>query len=389
MKKEVLIVGAGPAGLMAALSLAKAGHHATVIEQKRNMDKLNRACSMQFIIDDDYEAEVLKVEDSTLKFTKCGLEVPYTGKLVPLYNKYYHSPKDHVIRFTREDGKAPFSYKFDKQQLLKSLFDLCAENGVEFMMGALVMGGKDRGDEVEVKVKQNKEEITLTCEKLIIAEGVNAVVSGKFGMNKGRQSSDPAYCLKYLMKGITGVENNSWNLYYGSVYRSRTAAIIGPSLEGDGIFEVTITGTKDLMPQKIFEEFTTLSPMAENFKNAELIKRIGTQGAFLCGDRAAKAVIAEMEGRNGFEEYTRWWIDSFEFNSDDYLAVSQGYALAFLYNDDELDYLFSLCEGHNLHGTYSQYLTPKLIWDCIRLSADRIKEERPEIYAKMQKSGQV
>ena len=55
----------------------------------------------------------------------------------------------------------------------------------------------------------------------------------------------------------------------------------------------------------------------------------------------------------------------------------------------ELDYLFSLCEGHNLHGTYSQYLTPKLIWDCIRLSADRIKEERPEIYAKMQKSGQV
>ena len=419
MKKEVLIVGAGPAGLMAALSLAKAGHHATVIEQKRNMDKLNRACSMQFIIDDDYEAEVLKVEDSTLKFTKCGLEVPYTGKLVPLYNKYYHSPKDHVIRFTREDGKAPFSYKFDKQQLLKSLFDLCAENGVEFMMGALVMGGKDRGDEVEVKVKQNKEEITLTCEKLIIAEGVNAVISGKFGMNKGRQSSDPAYCLKYLMKGITGVENNSWNLYYGSVYRSRTAAIIGPSLEGDGIFEVTITGTKDLMPQKIFEEFTTMSPMAENFKNAELIKRIGcsvksfmtmrepckgnvicigdcaamieveTQGAFLCGDQAAKAVIAEMEGRNGFEEYTRWWIDSFEFNSDDYLAVSQGYALAFLYNDDELDYLFSLCEGHNLHGTYSQYLTPKLIWDCIRLSADRIKEERPEIYAKMQKSGQV
>ena len=419
MNHECIIIGAGPAGLMAALKLAEAGVRVLVIEQKINMDKLNRACSMQFIIDDDYEDDVLKLEDGKLVFTKSGLEVPYDGKLVPVYNKYYHSPKDHVIRFTREDGKAPFSYKFDKQQLLKSLFDLCAENGVEFMMGTLVMGGKDRGDEVEVKVKQNKEEITLTCEKLIIAEGVNAVVSGKFGMNKGRQSSDPAYCLKYLMKGITGVENNSWNLYYGSVYRSRTAAIIGPSLEGDGIFEVTITGTKDQMPQKIFEEFTTMSPMAENFKNAELIKRIGcsvksfmtmrepckgnvicigdcaamieveTQGAFLCGDRAAKAVIAEMEGRNGFEEYTRWWIDSFEFNSDDYLAVSQGYALAFLYNDDELDYLFSLCEGHNLHGTYSQYLTPKLIWDCIRLSADRIKEERPEIYAKMQKSGQV
>ncbi len=419
MKKEIIIIGAGPAGLMAALCLAKAGHHPTVIEQKINMDKLNRACSMQFIIGDDYEAEVLEVSDNMLKFQKCGLEVPYDGKLVPLYNKYYHSPKDHVIRFTRDNGKEPFAYKFDKQHLLKSLFDSCAEAGVEFMMGTLVMGGKDRGEEVEIKIRHNGEESLLTCDKLIIAEGVNAVISGKFGMNKGRQSSATAYCLKYLMEGITGVENNSWNLYYGSVYRSGTAVIIGPSLEGDGIFEVTITGTQDNMPKKIFRLFTTESPMAEHFKNAKILKKTGcsvksymtmkepckgnvicigdsaamieveTQGGLLCGFKASKAVIDEMEGKPGFEEYTKWWQDSFEFNSDDYLAVSQGYALTFFYNDDELDYLFALCEGHLLHGTYSQYLTPKLIWDCIRLSVDRIKEERPEIYAKMQKSGQA
>ena len=71
------------------------------------------------------------------------------------------------------------------------------------------------------------------------------------------------------------------------------------------------------------------------------------------------------------------------------MEVSKGYALTYVYNDDELDYLFSLCEGHVLHGTYSQYLTPKLIWNCIRLSSERIKEERPEIYAKMQQMGQA
>ena len=42
MTKDIIIVGAGPTGLMAALKLAEAGYHATVIEQKNNMDILNR-----------------------------------------------------------------------------------------------------------------------------------------------------------------------------------------------------------------------------------------------------------------------------------------------------------------------------------------------------------
>lgn len=419
MAKGIIIVGAGPTGLMAALKLAEAGYHATVIEQKNNMDILNRACSAQFIMDDDYEADVLKVDEAGKKlvFTKSGLEVPYTGKLVPLYNKYYHSPKNHIIRFTRDGGKKPFSYKFDKQHFLKSLYDLCVQKGVEFMMGTLVMGGKDLGDKVEITVKHNKEKSTLTCKKLLIAEGCNAAVSGKFGMNKDRPCTMQAYCIKFLMEGITGVENNSWNLYYGGVYHSKTAAIIGPSLEGDGIFEVTITGTPDLMPKQIFEEFTTLSPMAPNFKNAKLLKKQGcsvksfmpmkvpykgnvlaigdsaamveveTQGGFLCGTKAAQAVIDELNGKPGFEDYTKWWQESFEFNGEDYLAIARGYTLAFVYTDDELDYLFALCEGHDLHGTYSQYITPKLIWDCIRLNTEKIKTERPEIFAKMQKMG--
>ena len=102
----------------------------------------------------------------------------------------------------------------------------------------------------------------------------------------------------------------------------------------------------------------------------------------MCGYKAAIAIDKELKGENGFEEYTDWWNNSFEFNNDDYMLVSQGYALVPTYTDDELDYLFALIENEVLEGTYSQYKTPKLIWNAILKHKEKIQNEKPEIYKK-------
>lgn len=112
---------------------------------------------------------------------------------------------------------------------------------------------------------------------------------------------------------------------------------------------------------------------------------VEVQGALMCGYHAAYAVKDELENKNGFEKYTNWWKNSFEFNSDDYLLVSQGYALVPTYTDDELDYLFASIENKTLEGTYSQYKTPKLIWNAILLNKDKIEKEKPHIYEKIKK----
>lgn len=166
-------------------------------------------------------------------------------------------------------------------------------------------------------------------------------------------------------------------------------------------------------PEKVFEFFTTKGPLADNFADAKVEKRhccsvkaftpikkpykgnvliigdaaafveVQAQGALSCGLKAAEAVVKELEGKNGFEDYTKWWVDSFEFNSEGMMRVQQGYALIPAYTEDEIDYLFSLCEDVILQGSWSQYKSPKLIWDTILHDPDKIKRERPDLLGKI------
>lgn len=415
---DLAIIGAGPAGLMAAKTAAELGLKVVLVEKNKDFKQLRRACSAQFIMDDGYENELLKVEEGKLIFEKNKFSVNYTGDLVEVKNKYYKSPKGHRIHFALPGEKA-FALKFDKRKLLDDLYKECEELGVDIRMKTIACGGSDNGDMVNVKVIKDKQTSIINAKKLIIAEGVNAKLTGMFGFNKGRTHFATAFSVKYFMEGITGIEPNSWNLFYGRVYHSNAPVIIGPSLYGDNIMEVTISGHKDMRPDVIFEKVIKDSPLKENFKNSKLIDKQGcpvkafaslktpykdnvivigdsaafveveTQGALMCGYKAANAIKDELDGRNGFEKYSDWWKDSFEFNNDDYLLVSQGYALVPTYTDDELDYLFELVEGEVLEGTYSQYKTPKLIWDSILAHKEKIIVERPEIYAKIEKMNEM
>ena len=118
--KDLLIVGAGPAGLLAGYTAAQKGLKVTVIEMKRDITVVNRACSAQFVLDEGYEGETLKAGDGKLVFTKNGFEVPYRGKLVPILHNYMYSPKGHRVAFEYEDLR-PTALKFDKKANSRSL----------------------------------------------------------------------------------------------------------------------------------------------------------------------------------------------------------------------------------------------------------------------------
>jgi hypothetical protein len=116
---------------------------------------------------------------------------------------------------------------------------------------------------------------------------------------------------------------------------------------------------------------------------------VEVQGALMCGFHAGSAVQKELAGGDGFKEYTTWWQNSFEFNSEEYLMVAQGYALVPTYTDAEIDYLFSLIENQTLDGAYGQYRAPRLMWDAILKHGDRIAGEMPELYEKINKNREM
>lgn len=409
---DVIIIGAGPAGLMAAQTAYDLGLSVCLVEKKKNFDTLNRACSTQFILDDGYEGEWLKVEDKKLFFQRNNFSVSYLGDTVPVKNKYYHSPKDHIIHFALPEEK-PFAIKFDKQKLLSDMFEDLKKTDITVYLDTLARSTKDNGDSVTVDLVNNKKCFSLTAKKLILAEGVNADVGQTAGLNKGRTHFATALTMKYYAKGIKGIEPYSWNLYYGRCYHGGTPVIIGPSIKSTDILEVTITGDSKTKPGTILEKVVKDSPISDQLKGMEIIGRAGcyikarstlktpyignilaigdtaafveveVQGALMCGFHAAFAIRDELKDGSGFANYTNWWAQAFEFNSPDYLKVSQGYALVPTYTDDELDYLFGLIENETLFGTYSQYLTPKLIWDAILTHGEKIQAEAPEVYQKI------
>ncbi|QNU67753.1 NAD(P)/FAD-dependent oxidoreductase [Ruminiclostridium herbifermentans] len=409
---DLVIVGAGPAGLMAAKTAAEMGLKVVIFEKNKSFNHLKRACSAQIILDDGYENEFVQVSQGMLEFQKNNFKVKYSGPLVDVINKFYHSPNGHKIHFAHPNRK-PFAVKFDKNILLNDLLKECEKLGVDIRMSTLACGGKDIGDHVEIDLKSKNKHYSLKAKKAIIAEGVNANITGVFGLNENRKLFTTAHVVKYILEGVNSYEPNSWNLYYGKAYHSNAAVIIGPSIYGDNIIELTLSGSANIRPKLIYQKLIGNSPLKHIFENAQIIDihgcavkaymslkkpyignvlaigdsaafvEVEVQGALMCGYRAAKAVSDELNGKNGFEMYSDWWIDSFEFNRDEYLQVSQGYALVPTYSDDDLDYLFSLLDGKILEGTYSQYKTPKLIWDSILSKKEKIKLENPDIYVKI------
>ena len=107
---DVVVVGAGPSGLLAAKAVAENGFDVAVVERKEKIEVIGRTCGQTLLPPNDYFFGDLfhyNARDKKFCFPKSGLSFPYSGPIKNLYDWYMYSPGMKRMHFGYPEGYTP------------------------------------------------------------------------------------------------------------------------------------------------------------------------------------------------------------------------------------------------------------------------------------------
>jgi flavin-dependent dehydrogenase len=412
---DLAVVGAGPAGLLAALIAARKGMGVVLIDKRRDVGRITRACCQQLIMDDGYEGESVQAAAGKISFPANAFALEYGGPLQATTDMWYISPENRRIHFTRP-GKKPIVTRFDKGALLRGLHEKAHAAGVEIYPAAVVYDVKDYNGWVELAIAGGGNHSLVAARKVIAADGANSRTVAAAGLNEGRQVISTGLSVIYECQGVAGVDSDEYRVYCGTAFGSNAPVHVYPSLTNPGVVNILV-GTGRRPPEIVFNKFIREGRAAAAFRDAKVVSRSGSgfrmfsgplatphkggilaigdaaayievevQGALMCGWHAGQAAVDEFQGEGGWAKYTAWWRKAFPFFDPLALRAIRAGNLVGFYADDMLDYLFGLLEGQEVEGSYSPYRFPLLLWGAVMQFKDRIVRERPDVWEKVKKT---
>ena len=145
---DVTIIGAGPAGLMAAITAAREGLRVLLVERKSGISRVQRSCCSSLIMEPDTHGESVTLADNKINFPKNGFSVPYKGPCVPLLLAIRFSPSGNKLVFTQKGQ--PLAVSINKESLLDGLVQEAEQEGVTIFNNTLALKAENAGDRVVV-----------------------------------------------------------------------------------------------------------------------------------------------------------------------------------------------------------------------------------------------
>ncbi len=423
---DVIVVGGGPAGLMAAKTAAEKGLEVLLIERRKKISKVKRTCCASFYLESNYMSETTQIEEEKLIFTKNDFSVNYSGSFWPIKEKYGFSPggyKWHMVRFESEDyGKdTPLSLVLDKEALLEGLLKEVKNLGVKVMNGSKAKRIENTAKGVKVEIHKEGQYLLIEGKKAIIADGVNSHMIESLGLNKNRKvKGSRCMFVEYVLEDCDIPYPNAVLNFTGGAICKFGHILLWPNAEGlpRVLGFNSIESSKHVKyPIATIDYFMNESSFASWFKHAKIIEKTGgslvprqaiaepclgnilaisdaaafieveNQGAMMCGFQAGNAVFDELNGSDGFNNYVDWWKSSFEFNNPKLLRGMNAIPAFNVggFSDEDIDYLFSLIDGEDLYGTCSQYKSAVAIWIAIDNHSETIKRDKPDLFKKVKK----
>ncbi len=423
MHYDLVIVGAGPAGLMAARTAAREGLKVLLVERRKQISRVRRYCSQMIRVgsggfssrkiptdmairsifvtfDIDYRKCVLR-----LQHVDDDVAVSYRGMLAPYCNETWVSPSGCHFNTEESDGHI-YGFQIDKGALLAGLAEECEQAGCAVQCDAVCCDIAESSKAVTLMLKGARGSASITAERVILADGAFSSLVQRMGFNRDRSEGGPR--LKFLTYILDRVESP----FSPDHYMQLCAPSVFPGLINLGLwtnrtFHLGIAAplfTQMDLPG-ILNRVMTASPFASWFRSSQVIDRLGCtmslrpaiwepaggriiccgdsaafaetsiKGALGCGYKAAGASKTALEGGDGNGEYNRFWQQAFYFHSRQYLGFSkETYPVARVLADDEVDTLYGWLRDNNLHGLPGDVLSDNL---------NRLREELPAIAGKI------
>jgi digeranylgeranylglycerophospholipid reductase len=423
-KYDIIVVGAGPAGLVAAKAVGENGFEVALLERKTDLTVMDRACGQTLDSANEYLHHDLyrcNVRDKRLCFPAHGFSVKYDGPYRKAYSTHIYSPGGNKIQMgITEEQKAKGDYGMvtavpDKEILFQCLLEEAKACSVDVFPGINVMKVTPTAEGVTVEGSGQ----SFDGKYLIAADGVNSRIAQMLGMNEGRTYYCQLRAISHYVSGVEPPDPDAVIAAFGFMKDGPVQLFLFPKPPEGEYNHCVVSPYPGLDLEAASNYLMTEAFCAPWYKNAKVLRtfsaneniwtpmikpykgrvlatgdvgvtqEIEITGAMICGWKAGNAASVALQEENlGLEitaltKYADWWQEAY-VNYYDPDVLIKTFVLALVLEPEDIDYLFSLLK-EPMPASFNPYIMGDHQGHAMTQVMPIIQQERPELLQKLVK----
>jgi flavin-dependent dehydrogenase len=418
IKYDLVIVGAGPAGLMAARAAVKEGLRIAILERKKEISKIHRCCGGVLNINEDTFGEIVNFDQSTgdLKFVNSGTTIRYDGPYQDLFGFCLYAPGGGRIEFgdfaelKKEPEKNRLGIALKKGRLIQIMIDEVITAGVEIFPNTNVVSVRKEQAGVVVECEDNR---TFTGTFVLAADGINSRLARVMGMNKERKfygttrdtsieirgcaCPDPeGFLFMTTKRGIFSMiplaEKDCYHVYASTFRRDeKPVEMLSYFLKEDPPFSHWYRDSEIIEQERTACVVNLMSPIKKPFKDNVLFvgdaswrREMSNVGSMNSGWKAGRCIVSALKSgkanEEGVQEYLEWYQQYYFCPLGERKQGGRNFNEYLTYED--IDYLVGLCKD-KLPPTLNIIKAVNFIGEYYGELMTQVYEEHPETMDRM------